>query len=84
MYAGLIGYRAYAMTSDAKRLGLYGFGAAAHIIAQVARQQGKQVYAFTRAGDLRSQQFTLSLGALVPQALRAPRKGATVVCAGYT
>jgi propanol-preferring alcohol dehydrogenase len=61
--AGLIGYRAYAMTGDAQRLGVYGFGAAAHIIAQVARAQGKQIYAFTRPGDLRSQAFALSLGA---------------------
>lgn len=62
--AGLIGYRAYAMTGDAQRLGLYGFGAAAHIIVQVARQQGRQVYAFTRPGDTRSQEFALSLGAI--------------------
>ena len=62
--AGLIGYRAYAMTGDARRLGLYGFGAAAHIIAQVARQQGKEVYAFTRPGDTRSQQFARELGAV--------------------
>lgn len=62
--AGLIGYRAYAMTGDAQRLGVYGFGAAAHIIAQVARAQGKQIYAFTRPGDLRSQAFALSLGAV--------------------
>ena len=62
--AGLIGYRAYAMTGAAKHLGLYGFGAAAHIIAQVARQQGKQVFAFTRPGDTRSQAFALSLGAV--------------------
>lgn len=63
--AGLISYRAYAMTGDVKRLGLYGFGAAAHIIAQAAHQQGKQMYAFTRAGDLRSQRFALSLDAAV-------------------
>ncbi|WP_460837631.1 zinc-dependent alcohol dehydrogenase family protein [Noviherbaspirillum agri] len=62
--AGLIGYRAYAMTGDAKRLGLYGFGAAAHIIAQVARQQGREVYAFTRPGDIRSQEFARTLGAV--------------------
>ncbi|HZW12515.1 MAG TPA: zinc-dependent alcohol dehydrogenase family protein [Noviherbaspirillum sp.] len=61
--AGLIGYRAYAMTGDAQRLGLYGFGAAAHIIAQVARQQGREIYAFTRPGDTRSQEFARSLGA---------------------
>lgn len=109
--AGLIGYRAYAMANDVAggmhRLGLYGFGAAAHIIAQAARQQGKDVYAFTRPGDVRSQEFARTLGAawagdsnaappvpldaaiifaplgaLVPQALAATRKGATVVCAG--
>lgn len=105
--AGLIGYRAYAMTGNAQRLGLYGFGAAAHIVAQLARHQGKQVFAFTRPGDARSQAFALSLGAawaggsddapplaldaaiifapegaLVPRALAATRKGATVVCAG--
>lgn len=105
--AGLIGYRAYAMLADARRIGLYGFGAAAHIIAQLARFQGKQVFAFTRPGDIRSQRFALSLGAewagdadarppvaldgailfapvgaLVPAALAATRKGATVVCAG--
>lgn len=61
--AGLIGYRAYAMTGDARRLGLYGFGAAAHILTQVACGQGKEVYAFTRPGDLRSQEFARSLGA---------------------
>lgn len=105
--AGLIGYRAYAMTGDARRIGLYGFGAAAHIIAQVAQHQGREIFAFTRPGDLRSQHFARSLGAvwsgdcdaaapcpldaaiifapvgsLVPQALRAIRKGGTVVCAG--
>ncbi|MGZ3252890.1 MAG: alcohol dehydrogenase catalytic domain-containing protein, partial [Burkholderiaceae bacterium] len=62
--AGLIGYRAYAMTGDARRLGLYGFGAAAHIIVQVARQQEKEIYAFTRPGDTRSQAFARSLGAV--------------------
>jgi propanol-preferring alcohol dehydrogenase len=105
--AGLIGYRAYAMTQDAQSLGLYGFGAAAHIVAQLARHDGKQVFAFTRSGDIKSQQFARSLGAvwaggsdqaapvlldaaiifaasgtLVPRALAATRKGATVVCAG--
>jgi propanol-preferring alcohol dehydrogenase len=60
--AGLIGYRAYSMIGNAQRIGLYGFGAAAHIIAQVARQQGREVYAFTRPGDTRSQEFALSLG----------------------
>lgn len=105
--AGLIGYRAYAMTGKARRIGLYGFGAAAHIIAQVAQSQGREIFAFTRPGDLRSQAFARSLGAawaggsdarppveldaaiifaplgqLVPLALAATRKGATVVCAG--
>ena len=61
--AGLIGYRAYAMTGNARRLGLYGFGAAAHIIAQVACAQEREVYAFTRPGDIRSQEFARSLGA---------------------
>lgn len=105
--AGLIGYRAYAMTGAARRLGLYGFGAAAHIVAQLAVAQGREVYAFTRDCDTRSQQFARSLGAvwagpssgpapvpldaailfaadgrLVPLALAACAKGATVVCAG--
>jgi propanol-preferring alcohol dehydrogenase len=61
--AGLIGYRAYAMVADARRIGLFGFGAAAHIIAQVAVAQGKEIHAYTRPGDGRSQAFALSLGA---------------------
>jgi alcohol dehydrogenase, propanol-preferring len=64
--AGLVGYRAYAMATaeiDVQRIGLYGFGAAAHIVAQVARHQGKEVFAFTRPGDLRSQEFARTLGA---------------------
>lgn len=105
--AGLIGYRSLARTGDAKRLGIYGFGAAAHIIAQVARHQGRSVYAFTRRGDEAAQQFAKELGAvwagasedrppdeldaaiifapvgaLVPAALAAVRKGGTVVCGG--
>jgi alcohol dehydrogenase, propanol-preferring len=105
--AGLIGYRSYRLAGDAKTLGLYGFGAAAHILAQVARHQGHDVYAFTRPGDLGSQAFARSLGAvwaggsdeappealdaailfapvgaLVPLALRAVRKGGVVVCGG--
>lgn len=105
--AGLIGYRSWAMVKDARHLGLYGFGAAAHIIAQVAIAKGKNVYAFTRAGDIQAQAFARELGAcwvgasnemppqpldaaiifapvgaLLPQALKAVRKGATVVCAG--
>jgi propanol-preferring alcohol dehydrogenase len=61
--AGLIGYRALTMAGDAERLGLYGFGAAAHIIAQVALHEGRRVFAFTRAEDDESQQFARSLGA---------------------
>lgn len=63
--AGLIGYRAYRLSgvSGAMRLGLYGFGAAAHIICQIAVAQGQQVYAFVRAGDQQSQRFALQLGA---------------------
>lgn len=62
--AGLIGYRAYSMTGNAHRLGLYGFGAAAHIVSQVAAQQGREVFAFTRRDDLEAQQFARSLGAV--------------------
>lgn len=105
--AGLIGYRSLRMAGEARRLGLYGFGAAAHIVAQVARWQGREIYAFTRPGDTVAQQFALGLGAcwagnsdeappepldaaiifapvgaLVPAALRAVRKGGTVVCGG--
>jgi propanol-preferring alcohol dehydrogenase len=105
--AGLIGWRALVMAGEGRRLGLYGFGAAAHILAQVAAWQGRSVYAFTRAGDLASQAFARSLGAvwagaadegpphaldaailfapvgaLVPLALQAVRKGGRVVCAG--
>ena len=105
--AGLIGYRSLARAGDAKRLGIYGFGAAAHIVAQVARYQGRAVYAFTRHGDEKAQRFAKELGtawagssderppeeldaaiifapvgALVPAALAAVRKGGTVVCGG--
>jgi alcohol dehydrogenase, propanol-preferring len=105
--AGLIGWRSLVMAGDGKKLGLYGFGAAAHIIAQVAKWQGRSVFAFTRAGDLTTQNFARSLGAvwagssddmppepldaaiifaplgaLVPAALKAVRKGGRVVCAG--
>lgn len=62
--AGLIGYRSYAMAGEAKRLGLYGFGAAAHVLAQVARAQGREVYAFTRPGDAKAQAFAKRLGAI--------------------
>ena len=105
--AGLIGYRALRLAGDGERLGLYGFGSSAHIVAQVARHEGRRVFAFTRAGDDEAQSLALELGAewagdalapgpeeldaaiifapageLVPAALRAAAKGATVVCAG--
>jgi propanol-preferring alcohol dehydrogenase len=105
--AGLIGWRSLVIAGEAKTLGLYGFGAAAHILAQVARWQGRDVFAFTRPGDVATQIFARSLGAvwaggsderppkqldaaiifatvgaLVPLALRAVRKGGRVVCAG--
>jgi alcohol dehydrogenase, propanol-preferring len=105
--AGLIGYRALAMAGDARRIGIYGFGAAAHIVAQVAASQGRELYAFTRSGDSVAQEFARRLGclwagdstapppepldaallfapvgALVPLALAATRKGGVVVCAG--
>lgn len=105
--AGLIGWRSLVKAGDGKHLGIYGFGAAGHIVAQVARAQGRVVYAFTRKGDREAQLLALSLGAqwagasedtppveldaaiiyapvgpLVPQALRAVRKGGRVVCAG--
>jgi propanol-preferring alcohol dehydrogenase len=109
--AGLIGYRSLKLAiesaGDVKRLGIYGFGAAAHIVAQVARYQGREVYAFTRPGDAKAQAFARELGAvwaggsderppheldaaiifapvgaLVPAALKALRKGGVVVCGG--
>jgi len=105
--AGLIGWRCLTAAGDAKRIGIYGFGAAAHIIAQICRAQEREVYAFTRAGDVKAQDFARSLGAvwagasgdtppdlldstilfapvgaLVPAALRAVRKGGRVVCGG--
>lgn len=106
--AGLIGWRALCMAGDdARVLGLYGFGAAAHLMAQVAQHQGRQVLAFTRPGDAQAQAFARELGvtwagasdeppptpldaaiifapvgALVPLALRAVRKGGRVVCGG--
>lgn len=61
--AGLIGYRSLVLAGDAERLGIYGFGAAAHIVAQVARYQGRKVYAFTRPGDTEGQRFAQELGA---------------------
>ena len=108
--AGLIGWRSYRMAGEGitlRRLGLYGFGAAAHILCQVAAWQGCRVYAFTRSGDTAAQAFAKSLGAvwagaadeqppepldaaiifapvgaLVPAALAAVRKGGRVVCGG--
>ncbi len=62
--AGLIGYRAWRMAGDARRLGIYGFGAAGHLVAQVARHAGQEVYAFTRPGDLAGQGWARSLGAV--------------------
>jgi alcohol dehydrogenase, propanol-preferring len=61
--AGLIGYRSLVMAGDAESLGLYGFGAAAHIVAQVARWQGRKVYAFTRPSDIEAQEFAREMGA---------------------
>ncbi len=105
--AGLIGYRTLRMAGEARLIGLYGFGAAAHIVAQVARYEGRRIFAFTRAGDRAAQDFARRLGAewagdstmpapepldaalifapvgaLVPEALAATRKGGTVVCGG--
>jgi len=105
--AGLIGWRSYRMAGEGSALGLYGFGAAAHILTQVAIWQGRRVHAFTRAGDTAAQAFARSLGAvwaggsqelppepldaaiifapvgaLVPLALKAVRKGGRVVCGG--
>jgi len=61
--AGLIGYRSLRMTGDAERIGIYGFGAAAHIVAQVAHHQGRKLFAFTRPGDATAQRFALAMGA---------------------
>jgi len=105
--AGLIGWRSLCIAGEGKRVGLYGFGAAAHIVAQVPRWQGRDVFAFTRAGDAAAQALARKLGAnwvggsddtpaealdcaiiyapigaLVPTALKAVRKGGRVVCAG--
>ncbi|MGB8278120.1 MAG: zinc-dependent alcohol dehydrogenase family protein [Methylovirgula sp.] len=105
--AGLIGWRSLVMAGEGENLGLYGFGAAAHIIAQVAQKQGRKIFAFTRPGDRPAQEFARRLGAvwaggsdetvpepldaaiiyapigaLVPAALAAVKKGGTVVCAG--
>jgi propanol-preferring alcohol dehydrogenase len=62
--AGLIGYRSLRMAGDARKLGIYGFGAAAHIVAQVARYEGREVFAFTRPGDTAAQRFARELGAV--------------------
>jgi propanol-preferring alcohol dehydrogenase len=106
--AGLIGYRTYRMAGEGiENLGIYGFGAAAHIVAQIAVYQGKKIYAFTRPGDTEAQEFAKKLGAvwagdsshsapvkldaalifapvgsLIPAALRASEKGATIVSGG--
>lgn len=106
--AGLIGYRTYRMAGETfENLGIYGFGAAAHIIVQIAVHQGKKVYAFTRPGDTKAQEFAKKLGAvwagdstqtppvkldaalifapvgaLIPAALRASDKGASIVSGG--
>ena len=105
--AGLIGYRSLRMAGEARKIGFYGFGAAAHILVQIAAWQGREVFAFARPGDAAGEAFARSMGAvwagpsdqpapdpldaaiifapvggLVPQALRAVRKGGTVVCAG--
>lgn len=107
MCAGLIGFRALTIAGEAQKLGLYGFGAAAHIVAQLAIAEGREVLAFTRPGDSEGQAFAREMGAdwvgpsdamppepldaaiifapvgaLVPAALRAVRKGGRVVCAG--
>ena len=71
--AGLIGYRSLRMAGEAERLGIYGFGAAAHIVAQVARHEGRQVYAFTRAGDHAAQAFARELGAAWTGSSRSSR-----------
>lgn len=62
--AGLIGYRSLVMAGDAERLGIYGFGSAAHIVVQVARHQGRKVFAFTRPGDSEAQRFARDMGAV--------------------
>lgn len=62
--AGLIGYRSLVMAGDGRRLGIYGFGAAAHLVSQIARHQGRQIYAFTRPGDHEGQQFARELSAV--------------------
>jgi propanol-preferring alcohol dehydrogenase len=105
--AGLIGYRTFRLAGEGERIGIYGFGAAAHIVAQVAKFEGREVFAFTKPGDRAAQEFARGLGAawaggsdetppepldaalifapvgpLVPAALKATKKGGTVVCGG--
>ncbi len=105
--AGLIGYRSFRKAGDAQKLGFYGFGSSAHILTQVARYRGRKVFAFTRPGDEKRQQFARKqgvswaggsdrmppekldaaiifapVGPLVPQALKALKKGGSVICAG--
>jgi alcohol dehydrogenase, propanol-preferring len=105
--AGLIGYRSYRFAGEAKTIGIYGFGAAAHIVAQIARAEGREVFAFTRPGDSAAQAFARQcgaawaggsneappelldgailfapVGALLPLALGAVKKGGRVVCGG--
>lgn len=105
--AGLIGWRAMRMIEAAQRIGFYGFGASAHILAQIAAWQGREIYAFTQPSDTEGQAFAMEMGcvwaggsdqiapdeldaaiifapvgALVPAALKAVRKGGRVVCAG--
>jgi propanol-preferring alcohol dehydrogenase len=70
--AGLIGYRTLRLAGDAERLGIYGFGAAAHLVAQLARYQGRRLFAFTRSGDLEAQRFARELGAEWVGASEAP------------
>ena len=74
--AGLIGWRSLVMAGDGKHLGIFGFGAAGHIIAQVARWQGRSVYAFTRAGDVEAQRLAQSLGAEWAGDIGRPAAGA--------
>ncbi len=74
MCAGLIGWRSYRMAGEGVALGLYGFGAAAHILAQVAAWQGRRIYAFTRPGDAAAQNFARSLGAVWPAARKTHRR----------
>jgi propanol-preferring alcohol dehydrogenase len=105
--AGMIGYRAYRMAPEAKRLGLYGFGAAAHLLIQLACYEGKECFVFTKPGDKKGQKSALEMGAiwagdsttlppelldaailfapvgpLIPEALKAVRKGGSVISAG--